>query len=179
MSDAEIIAKVARQYGCLTIVDAVTSFVGTPVEVDKWGLDAVYTGSQKCLSCIPGLSPVTFSEKAIEKLDQRKTPVQSWFLDISLIKNYWGEGEKRTYHHTAPVNSLYALYESLLLVKEEGLENCWKRHASNHLRLKEGLIKLGLKFLVDEKERTPQLNTITIPKGVDEEKSERDSSPQI
>jgi len=170
LSDAETIAKVAKQYDCLTIVDTVTSFVGTPVEVDKWGLDAVYTGSQKCLSCIPGLSPVTFSQKALEKLDQRKTPVQSWFLDISLIKNYWGDGEKRTYHHTAPVNSLYALYESLLLVKEEGLENCWERHAKNHLRLKEGLSKLGLEFLVDEKERTPQLNAITVPEGVDEEK---------
>jgi len=170
LSNAEAIAKVAKKNDCLTIVDTVTSFVGTPVEVDKWGLDAVYTGSQKCLSCIPGLSPVTFSERALEKFDQRKTPVQSWFLDISLIKKYWGAGEKRTYHHTAPVNSLYALYESLLLVKEEGLENCWERHFKNHLKLKEGLEKLNLEFLVDEKERTPQLNAIRVPEGVDEAK---------
>ena len=168
LSDAEAIAKVARDHECLTIVDTVTSFVGTPVEVDQWGLDAVYTGSQKCLSCIPGLSPLTFSEKAILKCDQRKTPVQSWFLDLSLIKNYWGTSEKRTYHHTAPVNSLYGLYESLILVKEEGLENCWDRHLTNHLKLKEGLNELGLEYLVDEKERTPQLNAIKVPEGVDE-----------
>ena len=118
LSDAETLAKIAQKYDCLTIVDTVTSFVGTPLKVDEWGLDAVYTGSQKCLSCIPGLSPVTFSEKALEKLDKRKTPVQSWFLDISLIKGYWGEGSKRAYHHTAPVNSLYGLYESLAILKE-------------------------------------------------------------
>ena len=170
LSDAETLAKIAQKYDCLTIVDTVTSFVGTPLKVDEWGLDAVYTGSQKCLSCIPGLSPVTFSEKALEKLDKRKTPVQSWFLDISLIKSYWGTGAKRAYHHTAPVNSLYGLYESLSILKEEGLENCWERHANNYRTLKEGLDKLGFEYLVDEKERTPQLNAVIVPENIDEAK---------
>ena len=170
LSDAETLSQVAKKYDCLTIVDTVTSFVGTPVKVDEWDLDAVYTGSQKCLSCIPGLSPVTFSERALEKLDKRTTPVQSWFLDISLIKNYWGQGAKRAYHHTAPVNSLYGLYESLVILKEEGLENTWERHARNYRKLKEGLDKLGFEYLVDEKERTPQLNAVIIPKNIDEAK---------
>jgi alanine-glyoxylate transaminase/serine-glyoxylate transaminase/serine-pyruvate transaminase len=168
LSDAKTLSGLAKKYNCLTIVDAVTSFAGTPLKVDEWELDAVYTGSQKCLSCVPGLSPVTLGAKALQKIEERSTPVQSWFLDVSLIKGYWGEGSQRTYHHTAPVNSLYALHEALTLLKEEGLEQSWERHIKHHQLLKEGLLDLGLSFFVDEKERAPQINAVTIPKGVDE-----------
>lgn len=167
-SDAEALAKLAQNYGCLTIVDTVTSFGGIPVLVDEWGLDAVYSGSQKCLSCTPGLSPVTFSEKALAKITNRKTKVQSWFLDLNLVMGYWGKGAKRAYHHTAPINALYGLHEALVMLQEEGLENVWKRHRANHLLLKDALAPLGLEFFVDEPYRLPQLNAMTIPSGVDD-----------
>jgi alanine-glyoxylate transaminase/serine-glyoxylate transaminase/serine-pyruvate transaminase len=146
----------------------VTSLGGVPLLVDEWGLDAVYSGSQKCLSCVPGLSPVTFSPRAVEVMSQRKTPVQSWFLDQSLVLAYWSGEGKRSYHHTAPVNSLYALHESLVLLKQEGLENAWDRHNQMHLKLKHGLESLGIEFVVDEAYRLPQLNTVKIPPGVDD-----------
>ncbi|MGF1680606.1 pyridoxal-phosphate-dependent aminotransferase family protein [Photobacterium minamisatsumaniensis] len=168
LSDAEAIAKIARQYDCLTIVDAVTSLGGVPLLVDEWQLDAVYSGSQKCLSCVPGLSPLTFSERAVEKIQSRTTPVQSWFLDQSLVLGYWSGEGKRSYHHTAPVNSLYALHEALVLLKNEGLENAWQRHKDAHLELREGLEKLGIEFVVNEADRLPQLNAIYIPQGVDD-----------
>ena len=120
-NDAKTLCELARQYDCLTIVDAVTSLGGIEVDVDGWQVDAIYSGSQKCLSCVPGLSPVSFSDKAVEVIKSRNTPVQSWFLDMNLIVGYWGQGGKRAYHHTAPVNSIYALYESLVMLKEEGL----------------------------------------------------------
>ncbi|MCK0068954.1 pyridoxal-phosphate-dependent aminotransferase family protein [Kordiimonas laminariae] len=167
-ADAESLAELARKYDCLTIMDAVTSLGGIPVEIDGWQIDAVYSGSQKCLSCTPGLSPVSFSDKAIEKVKARKTPVRSWFLDLSLVMSYWdGEGG-RSYHHTAPVNALYGLHEALVMVSEEGLENVWVRHAVMHEALAAGLEKLGLKFLVDEEIRLPQLNAMVVPDGVDE-----------
>ncbi|GLR75780.1 pyridoxal-phosphate-dependent aminotransferase family protein [Aliivibrio sifiae] len=166
LSDAEAISNLARQYGCLTIVDAVTSLGGVPLFVDKWQLDAVYSGSQKCLSCTPGLSPVTFSERAVDKMKSRIKPVQSWFLDQSLVLSYWSGEGKRSYHHTAPVNSLYALHESLLMLKNEGLEAAWSRHAFYHQELKQGLESLGIQFMVDEAYRLPQLNAVYIPKGV-------------
>ncbi|MFT5574662.1 MAG: alanine-glyoxylate transaminase/serine-glyoxylate transaminase/serine-pyruvate transaminase [Bermanella sp.] len=167
-SDAKVLAALAKQYGCLTIVDAVTSLGGIELRVDDWGLDAVYSGTQKCLSCTPGLSPVTFSEQAAECIRMRKTPVQSWFLDMSLVMGYWGGGAKRAYHHTAPINALYGLHESLVLLQEEGLEAAWKRHAKMHTSLAAGLETLGIGFLVDTPYRLPQLNAVTVPAGVDE-----------
>lgn len=169
LSDAKTLCALAKQYGCLSIVDAVTSLGGVELRVDEWGIDAIYSGSQKCLSCVPGLSPVSFSPAAVEKLKNRKTPVQSWFLDQSLVMAYWtSAGGKRSYHHTAPVNALYALHESLRLLAAEGLENAWKRHQDMHLVLRAGLEKLGLKFVVAEASRLPQLNAIYIPEGVDD-----------
>lgn len=165
-SDARTLAEIARRHDCLTIADTVTSLGGTPVKVDEWGLDAVYSGTQKCLSCTPGLSPVTFSERAQQAIKSRKTPVQSWFMDLNLVMGYWGSGAKRAYHHTAPINALYALHEALVLLKEEGLENAWQRHAHNHQALRAGLEAMGLALVVPESERLPQLNAVTIPEGV-------------
>jgi len=167
-SDAKVLCEIARQHDCLTIVDAVTSVGGTPVKVDEWGIDAIYSGTQKCLSCTPGLSPVSFSERAIEKIKSRKTSVQSWFLDLNLVMGYWGGNAKRAYHHTAPINPLYGLHEALLILKEEGIENAWARHQRNHLALRAGLEAMGLSFIVLEEHRLPQLNAVTIPDGVDE-----------
>ena len=169
LSDAKTLCALAKQYGCLSIVDAVTSLGGVELRVDEWGIDAIYSGSQKCLSCVPGLSPVSFSPAAVEKLKKRKTPVQSWFLDQSLVMAYWtSAGGKRSYHHTAPVNALYALHESLRILAAEGLENAWQRHHEMHLVLRAGLEKLGLHFVVAEDYRLPQLNTVYIPAGVDD-----------
>ncbi len=168
LSDAEALCGLAKQYGCLSIVDAVTSMGGVPLLVDKWQADAVYSGSQKCLSCTPGLSPVTFSPAAVSAIKARKHPVQSWFLDMNLILGYWGEGGKRAYHHTAPVNALYGLHESLVMLQEEGLENAWQRHATMHNALAAGLESLGIQFVVAAEQRLPQLNSVYIPDGVDD-----------
>ena len=170
ISDAKSICKLAQQHSCLTIVDAVTSLAGSELRVDDWGIDAIYSGSQKCLSAMPGLSPVSFSDKAINKFTHRKTPVTSWFLDLNLVMGYWGKGAKRAYHHTAPVNTLYGLHESLVMLTEEGLENSWSRHKENHLLLKAGLSELGISYLVDESSRLPQLNSVYIPEGSDDSK---------
>ncbi|MEZ9255430.1 alanine--glyoxylate aminotransferase family protein [Vibrio cyclitrophicus] len=170
LSDAQAISAIARQFGALTIVDAVTSLGGVPLLVDEWQLDAVYSGSQKCLSCVPGLSPVTFSQRAVDKMKARQAPVQSWFLEQSLVLGYWSGEGKRSYHHTAPVNSLYALHESLVLLKNEGLDNAWSRHYAMHQELKSGVEALGLKFVVDEESRLPQLNALYFPEGIDEAK---------
>ena len=176
-SDAEALVKVAHAHGCLAIVDAVTSVGGIPVRVDDWGIDAIYSGTQKCLSCTPGLSPVSFGEQARAKLTGRKTKVQSWFLDMNLVMGYWGGGAtsgstsvapKRAYHHTAPINALYGLHEALVMVQEEGLEAAWARHRTNHLALRAGLEAMGLSFVVPDAERLPQLNAIAIPAGVDD-----------
>ncbi|VAX10654.1 Serine--pyruvate aminotransferase / L-alanine:glyoxylate aminotransferase [hydrothermal vent metagenome] len=167
-SDAKTLTELAHQYDCLTIVDAVTSLGGTPVLIDEWEIDAVYSGSQKCLSCTPGLSPVSFSQRALDKITRRQTKVQSWFLDLNLILGYWGAGKSRAYHHTAPVNPLYGLHESLVMLKEEGLENAWARHQRNHLALHTGLQALGINFLVNEEQRLPQLNTVIIPDEIDD-----------
>ncbi|MDT8382928.1 MAG: alanine--glyoxylate aminotransferase family protein [Gammaproteobacteria bacterium] len=167
-SDAETLTRIAHQHGCLVIVDAVTSLGGTPIRVDEWGIDAIYSGSQKCLSCTPGLSPVSFSEAAIARIKGRKTKVQSWFMDLNLMMGYWGEGAKRAYHHTAPVNTLYGLHEALVILQDEGLEQAWARHQANHLALRSGIEAMGLSFVVPEAARLPQLNAVTIPAGVDE-----------
>ena len=169
LSDAAGLCALAQRYGALSIVDAVTSLGGVPVLVDAWGADATYSGSQKCLSCTPGMSPITFSERAVQ-LVQAKGPEQksqSWFLDLKLLLGYWGE-TTRTYHHTAPTNSLYALHESLLCLQQEGLENAWARHRHNHEALKAGLATLDIGYLVDEKSRLPQLNAVCIPQGLDD-----------
>jgi len=169
LSDAAGLCALAQRYGALSIVDAVTSLGGVPVLVDAWGADATYSGSQKCLSCTPGMSPITFSERAV-RLVQARAPEQksqSWFLDLKLLLGYWGE-TTRTYHHTAPTNSLYALHESLLCLLQEGLENAWARHRRNHEALQAGLATLDIGFLVDEKSRLPQLNAIHIPQGLDD-----------
>jgi len=170
LSDAKALCALAHRYDCLSIVDAVTSLGGVELDVDGWGVDAIYSGTQKCLSCAPGLSPVSFSERAVAKIRGRKSRVQSWFLDMTLVMAYWGAGEKRSYHHTAPVNGLYGLHESLLILSEEGLEKSWQRHRTQHIALRAGLEALGLSFLVDEEARLPQLNTVCVPEGVDEAK---------
>ncbi len=166
LSDAARLAAIARQHGCLTIMDAVTSLGGVPVEVDDWEIDAVYSGTQKCLSVPPGLSPVSFSERAMDRLRARKGPVQSWFGDLSLLDGYWAAGAKRAYHHTAPVNALYGLHEGLLALQEEGLPEAWARHRANHELLRSGLEKIGIDFVVPADERLPQLNLVSIPTGV-------------
>ncbi len=165
-SDAETLCRIAQQHDCLSIVDAVTSLGGIELKVDDWGIDAIYSGTQKCLSCIPGLSPVSFSARAVEKIKSRPGKNYSWFLDLNLVMDYWGEGTKRTYHHTAPVNSLYALHESLLILNEEGLEQAWARHQLHHRALVAGLDVLGIELIVDPEHRLPQLNTVKIPEGV-------------
>lgn len=167
-SDAAALAAIARKHGALTIMDCVTSLGGTPVLIDAWGIDAAYSGSQKCLSCTPGLAPVTFGERAIDKVKSRKAPVQSWFMDLNLVLGYWSGEGKRTYHHTAPINPLYGLHEALVMLAEEGIENAWARHHAMHAHLKAGLAELGLEFVVPEAERLPQLNAVTIPAGVDD-----------
>jgi alanine-glyoxylate transaminase/serine-glyoxylate transaminase/serine-pyruvate transaminase len=167
-SDAKTLVDIAHQYDCLTIVDAVTSLGGVPLKVDEWNIDAIYSGSQKCLSCTPGLSPVSFSQRAVDKIKSRKTKVPSWFLDLNLVMGYWGTGAKRAYHHTAPVNALYALHESLVMLQQEGLEASWARHAKNHRALRAGIEAMGLEFIVQENQRLPQLNAISVPRGVDD-----------
>lgn len=163
----EAISKMVRDAGALFVVDAVTSYCGTDLKVDEWGIDAIYSGSQKCLSAPPGLSPVSFSEKAVQALDSRKSKVQSWFLDLSLVKNYW-EGAKRAYHHTAPVSAMFALREAYRLVMEEGLNQRFDRHWENHLLLKHGLEAMGFEFIVPEGYRLPMLNAVKVPDGLDE-----------
>jgi alanine-glyoxylate transaminase/serine-glyoxylate transaminase/serine-pyruvate transaminase len=168
ISDARTLAELAHRHDCVVIVDTVTSLAGSPIMVDEWELDAVYSGSQKCLSCTPGLSPVTFSLRALDIVTTRKHPVQSWFMDLNLVLGYWGGGGKRAYHHTAPVNALYGLHEALVMLREEGIENSWARHRKNHEALRAGFDAMGLPFLVPEDQRLPQLNAILVPDGVDE-----------
>ena len=167
-SDAQALCAIAKNFDCLTIVDCVTSLGGVDVNLDGWGADAAYSGTQKCLSCVPGLSPISLSSAAVARIQSRESVVSSWFLDLKLVMGYWGKGQTRAYHHTAPVNALYGLHESLVILEEEGLARSWKRHQSNHLALKAGLEALGLDFVVAEPFRLPQLNMVTIPEGVDE-----------
>jgi len=166
-SDVETLARIAREHDCLTLVDTVTSLGGSPFRMDEWQVDAVYSGTQKCLSCAPGLSPIALNQRAADRVRTRETPVQSWFMDLNLVLGYWGGG-KRAYHHTAPINALYGLHEALLILREEGLEAAWARHRRNHEALRAGLEVLGLRFIVPESERLPQLNTVAIPEGVDD-----------
>jgi alanine-glyoxylate transaminase/serine-glyoxylate transaminase/serine-pyruvate transaminase len=148
------------------LVDTVTSLGGLEIRMDDWNIDALYSGTQKCLSCPPGLAPLSFSDKAMAKLNGRKKKVPNWYLDLTLIANYWGTN--RVYHHTAPVNMLYGLYQALLLIFEEEPEKVFQRHKENHLRLVKGLEELGLTMLVDEPYRLPMLNAVCVPDVVDE-----------
>ena len=165
-SDAEAIAALAKKYNCLAVMDCVTSLGGIEVAVDKWQIDAAYSGTQKCLSAPPGLSPVTFSAAAVEKIKNRKTSVNSWFLDLRLLLDYWegaGPSTTRVYHHTAPVNALYGLHQALVNLKNEGLQSAWSRHQSAHALLVTELEALGLEFVVQQAIRLPELNLVSIP----------------
>jgi alanine-glyoxylate transaminase / serine-glyoxylate transaminase / serine-pyruvate transaminase len=162
----EEIAAAVRDAGAMLILDTVTALGGIPVEIDKWQVDAVYSGTQKCLSCPPGLAPVSFSDRAVEKILKRREKVRSWYLDISLLANYWGSD--RVYHHTAPINMTYALHEALRLVLEEGLDACFARHRKNHEALKAGLAAIGISYATQAGHALPQLNAVQIPAGVDD-----------
>ena len=162
----EAISKLVHDAGAMLLVDAVTALGGVPVEVDAWGIDAIYSGSQKCLSCPPGLAPVSFNERAMETILSRKTKVQSWYLDVTMLASYWGSD--RVYHHTAPINMSYALYEALQVIHEEGLEKCFARHLLNHQALKAGLSALRIEYSAQEGHQLPMLNAVCIPDGVDD-----------
>jgi alanine-glyoxylate transaminase/serine-glyoxylate transaminase/serine-pyruvate transaminase len=162
----EELGSIAHDSGALLLMDCVTSLAGVPVLLDDWGIDAAYSGTQKCLSCPPGLSPVSFSARAAERIRSRKTRVQSWYLDMSMVERYWGE--ERFYHHTAPISMNYALREALRLVCEEGLTARWSRHALNHRALKAGLCAIGISYVTQEGHELPQLNAVQIPRGVDD-----------
>jgi alanine-glyoxylate transaminase / serine-glyoxylate transaminase / serine-pyruvate transaminase len=161
------LVALAHEHGCLTIVDTVTAVGGCPVRVDEWDIDVTYTGSQKCLSCPPGLAPLSFGERALERVHARKTRCQSWFMDLDLLLGYWSSST-RTYHHTAPVNALYGLHEALLMLREEGLEQAWARHERNHRALVAGFAAMGLSLFVAEPHRLPQLSMVSVPEGIDE-----------
>jgi alanine-glyoxylate transaminase/serine-glyoxylate transaminase/serine-pyruvate transaminase len=165
----EDISKVVRECDSIFLVDAVTSLGGAPVKVDEWGIDACYSGTQKCLSCPPGLSPVTFNDRALDVVRRRKTKVQSWYFDLSMIEKYWGE--ERVYHHTAPISMNYALHEALRIVLEEGLESGWRRHRDVHQTFIREMRKLELEPAVEEAIRAPMINAIRIPEGVDDAKT--------
>jgi len=161
------IGRLVAPTDALYLVDTVTSLGGMPVEMDAWGCDALYSGTQKCLSCPPGLAPVSFSPAALAKLHERQADVPNWYLDLTLLTGYW-QGTKRVYHHTAPVNMLYALYAALSCIFREGLENVFERHRQVHEQLVEGLDRLGLQMLVEPPFRLPMLNAVLVPNGVDE-----------
>src|SRR2546423_1552138 len=161
----EKIGPAAREAGALFLLDCVTSLAGAPVEIDGWGVDAAYSGTQKCLSCPPGLSPVTLGPRAVERLEKRKREVQSWYLDLTMVRQYWGQ--ERFYHHTAPINMLYALHEAVAMVLEEGLEARWRRHREMHELLRAGLKELGIGYVSQEGHHLPMLNAVKIPDRLD------------
>lgn len=160
------IAELVHHYGALLVVDAVTALGGMPVEADGWDLDVVYSGSQKCLSCPPGLAPITFHPRAIEVIRSRRRPVQSWYLDVNLLSSYWGTD--RVYHHTAPINMTYALYEAVKVILQEGLKACFARHLLHHRALKAGLAAMGIPYTAQEGHQLPMLNAVRVPDGVDD-----------
>ncbi len=166
LTPVEEISRLAHEAGALFVLDTVTSLGGCPVRVDEWKIDAVYSGTQKCLSCPPGLAPVSLSPRALETATRRKTKVQSWYLDVNLLAAYWGQ--ERVYHHTAPISMNYALHEALRLVLEEGLESRWKRHERMHGLLRKGIEALGLSIASQQGHQLWQLNSIAVPDGVDE-----------
>ncbi len=162
----EEISQIVHNNGAFLLVDTVTSLGGMKVDVDGWGIDACYSGTQKCLSCPPGLAPVTFSDTAVSAIENRKTKVRSWYLDVSMIRRYWSQ--ERFYHHTAPINMNYALLEALRIIREEGLQHRWIRHLKNHKILKAGLAALGIEYLPEPGYELPMLNAVSIPEGVDD-----------
>lgn len=161
------IGELVKDTGALYLVDAVTSLGGIPVKLDEWHVDVCYSGTQKCLSCPPGLAPVSFSDRAMEVIRNRQHKVPNWYVDLNLLTQYWG-GSKRAYHHTAPINMVYALYQAIYNILDEGMENVFARHQAAHERLVTGLDKLGMSLLVEPEYRLPELNTIIVPEGVDE-----------
>jgi alanine-glyoxylate transaminase/serine-glyoxylate transaminase/serine-pyruvate transaminase len=166
LTPIEEISKLAHDAGALMVLDTVTSLGGCPVRIDDWQIDAVYSGTQKCLSCPPGLSPASLSPRALEVARKRKQKVQSWYLDVNMLASYWGQ--ERVYHHTAPISMNYAVHEALRLVLVEGLENRWKRHRENHELLRKGLSDLGLSIASQPGHQLWQLNAVTVPDGADE-----------
>ena len=162
----EDIARIVHSHGALFLVDTVTSLGGVPVEVDRLGIDICYSGTQKCLSCPPGLAPITFNDRAVEVIHKRKAKVQSWYLDMSMVERYWGE--ERLYHHTAPITAIYGLYEGLRLIHEEGLETRWARHQRNGDALHAGLMAMGLELGAQHGHRLPTLTSVLLPEGVDD-----------
>jgi alanine-glyoxylate transaminase/serine-glyoxylate transaminase/serine-pyruvate transaminase len=160
------LGKLCHEFDTLLLIDTVTSLAGVPVQIDDWEVDAVYSGTQKCLSCPPGLAPVSFSPRGVEAINRRKAKVQSWYLDMTMVQRYWGQ--ERFYHHTAPISMIYALHEACRLVLEEGLEPRWARHLRNHQALKAGLAALGMSYATAEGHQLPQLNAVRIPAGVDD-----------
>jgi alanine-glyoxylate transaminase/serine-glyoxylate transaminase/serine-pyruvate transaminase len=162
----EDLSAIAKEFGALFLVDMVTSLGGMDVSLDRMGIDAAYSGTQKCISCPPGLSPVSFSDAGMHAISNRKTPVVSWYLDMSMVSSYWGA--ERKYHHTAPINMIYGLREALRIIAEEGLEQRFARHQLHHRALVAGIEAMGLSMLVPENERLPMLNTIRIPEGADD-----------
>jgi len=166
LQDLSGLADLAHSRGALLIVDAVTSLGGHPVGVDRQGIDICYSGTQKCLAAPPGLAPVTFNERALDRIRSRRTKVQSWYLDITMVEKYWGDD--RTYHHTAPISMNYALREALRLIYEEGLEARWRRHEQNHRALVAGVEAMGLSMAVAPANRLWSLNAVSVPEGVDD-----------
>lgn len=173
LSDAKTLTAVAHEQGCLVLADAVTSLAGVPLKVDAWGIDAAFSATQKCLSCPPGLAPVTFGPSAKQAIVNRRTPVQSWFMDMRLLLGYWSEDGGRSYHHTAPVNSLYGLHEALVMLFEEGLAESWQRHDRQHRALVAGLEAMGLELAVPREERLPPLTSVLVPEGVSDARVRR------
>jgi alanine-glyoxylate transaminase/serine-glyoxylate transaminase/serine-pyruvate transaminase len=168
----EEISRIVHDGGSMLLVDTVTALGGIPIEVDVWGIDAIYSGTQKCLSCPPGLAPVSFNDRAMDVIKNRKTKVQSWYLDVSMLASYWGSD--RVYHHTAPINMSYGLYEAVSIILEEGLESCFARHDLNHRALKAGLAAIGIVYAAQEGHQLPMLNAVRVPNGVDEAKVRSD-----
>jgi alanine-glyoxylate transaminase/serine-glyoxylate transaminase/serine-pyruvate transaminase len=166
LTPVEEISRLAHEAGALFVLDTVTSLAGCPVDIDGWNVDAVYSGTQKCLSCPPGLAPVSLGPRAMEIASKRKTKVSSWYLDVNLLAAYWGQD--RVYHHTAPISMNYGLHEALRLVLAEGLENRWRRHEQHHRALKRGLASMGLDYSAQEGHQLWQLNAVNVPAGVDE-----------
>jgi alanine-glyoxylate transaminase/serine-glyoxylate transaminase/serine-pyruvate transaminase len=166
LQDLTGLSGMAHQRGALLIVDAVTSLAGHPVRVDRNGIDICYSGTQKCIGAPPGLAPITFNERALDRIRARTSKVQSWYLDITMVQRYWGDD--RTYHHTAPISMNYALREALRLIHEEGLEARWRRHELNHRALVAGIEGMGLQMAVASEARLWSLNAVSVPEGVDD-----------